>query len=87
MLQTIEAEILPNGHVMFLEPLHLAHKVKAFVTILSDNFTNTATQNTPPNSGNALLSLLNTEPFTSPSNSNTHELDQTILANRNAWND
>lgn len=87
MLKTIEAEVLPNGHVMFLEPLHLAHTVKAFVTILSNNFTNTVTQSISTNSGNALLSLLNTESFTSASNSDPHELAKVILANRNAWNE
>lgn len=86
MLQTIEAEIMPNGHVMFLEPLHLAHKVKAFVTILSDNFSHT-NQVQASNSGKELIDLLCSETFASAPKSDSQELDQTILANRNAWND
>lgn len=86
MLQTIEAEIMPNGQVMFLEPLNLAHKVKAYVTILSDKVTNT-TESHKPNSGKSLLNLLNSETFSSAPKGNGQQLDQTIFANRNAWND
>lgn len=86
MLQTIEAEIMPNGHVMFLEPLNLAHKVKAYVTILSDKVSNT-TENHAPNSGKSLLNLLDSETFSSDPKGNSQQIDQTILANRNAWND
>ena len=35
MLQTLEAEILPNGHIHFLENFSTNRKVKAYVTILS----------------------------------------------------
>ena len=86
MLQTIEAEIMPNGHVMFLEPLNLAHKVKAYVTILSDKVSST-TENHTANSGKSLLDLLNSETFYSAPKGNSQHLDQTILANRNAWID
>lgn len=86
MLQTIEAEIMPNGHVMFLEPLNLAHKVKAYVTILSDKVSNT-TENHTHNSGKSLLNLLNSENFSSALKGNGQQLDQIILDNRNAWND
>ncbi len=86
MLQTIEAEIMPNGHVMFLEPLNLASKVRAYVTILSDKVAGT-NESYAPNSGKELLNLLGSEEFANAPKSNNHQLDQTILANRNAWND
>jgi hypothetical protein len=86
MLQTIEAEIMPNGNVLFLEPLNLAHKVKAYVTILSDRVTGTA-ENHTPNSGKELLNLLGSEEFANAPKTNSNQLDQTILANLNAWND
>ncbi len=35
MLYTLEAEIFPNGEIKLLEPLNLAQKAKAFVTILT----------------------------------------------------
>lgn len=86
MLQTLEAEIMPNGQVLFLEPLNLAHKVKAYVTILSDKVSNTA-ENHAANSGKSLLDLLSSESFSNTPKGNSQHLDQTILANRNAWND
>ncbi len=36
MLQTIEAEILPNGQINFLEDFVLNRKVHAYVTILKE---------------------------------------------------
>ena len=36
MLQTLEAEILPNGQIHFLENFSLDRKVKAYVTILAE---------------------------------------------------
>lgn len=36
MLQTLEAEILPNGQIQFLEKFSLDRKVKAYVTILAE---------------------------------------------------
>lgn len=86
MLQTIEAEIMPNGNVLFLEPLNLAHKVKAYVTILSDNVVG-ITESYASNSGRELLNLLSSDDFANSPKSNSRQLDQTILANRNAWND
>jgi hypothetical protein len=70
MLQTSEAEIMSNGHAMFLEPLNLAHKAKAYVTILSNKVSKTSDNHTP-NSGKFLLSLLNSETFSSAPKSNS----------------
>ena len=39
MLQTLEAEISPNGHIHFLEDFSLDRKVQAYVTILADSDT------------------------------------------------
>lgn len=85
MLQTIEAEILPNGHIMLLEPLNLKHKVKAYVTILSDVVG--TSESDAPNCGKELLQLLSSDDFANAPKSNSHQLDQITLANRNTWND
>jgi hypothetical protein len=37
MLQTLEAEIYPGGQIQFLENFALDHKVRAYVTILTES--------------------------------------------------
>ncbi|SFR49331.1 hypothetical protein [Thiomicrospira sp. ALE5] len=39
MLQTLEAEIYPGGQIQFLEKFALDHKVRAYVTILTESET------------------------------------------------
>ena len=59
---------------------------QARVIIESDKATKTNV-NHAPNSGHALLHLLSSESFACAPKSNSQHLEQTVLANRNAWHD
>jgi hypothetical protein len=59
----------------------------AYVTGLSDEASNITETHDAPNSGQSLLHLLSSEPFTSAPKGNSQHLDQTIHANRNIWTD
>ena len=83
MLHTLEAVITPTGQVKFSEPYTLNHSVKAYVTILPD----APAEQIKKASGQALLQLLETEPFVKASLGDSVKLEQQIQHNRNAWND
>lgn len=51
-----------------------------------DTPTNTSVKHAP-NGGNALLHLLSSESYACAPKSNSQHLEQTVLANRNAWHD
>lgn len=82
MLRTLEATITQNGLVKFNEPYTLDHTVKAYITILPD----THSEHVKPSSGQALLQILSTEPFTTAPMGDAQKLAQQIEQNRNAWN-
>jgi len=72
MLQAIEAEISPDGQVTLLEPVHLAHRARAVVTILSPIDESLAKRG----SGEALLGILDSADFVAAEPGD---------AERNAW--
>lgn len=83
MLQAIEAEISPDGKVTLLEPVHLAHRARAVVTILSP------IDETSPErgSGKALLGILDSGDFAAAQPGDPDRMEREITANRNAWGD
>ncbi len=82
MLQAIEAEISPDGQVTPLEPLHLAQRARAVVTILAP------IDETTPKRGSAaaLLSILDSSEFAGAVPGNPESMEREIAANR-AWGD
>ena len=86
MLHTLEAVITQTGQVKFSEPYTLNHSVKAYVTILPD-VPDVPAEQIKKASGQALLQLLETEPFVKASLGDSVKLEQQIQHNRNAWND
>ena len=84
MLQTLEAEIYPNGEVKLLEPINLVEKTRAFVTILSDSFNTIKTTEPVTNDGQALLlHLIQSPKFNVLSAGCSTEIDQRIQEQRN----
>jgi len=83
MLQAIEAEISPDGKVTLLEPVHLAHRARAVVTILAP------IDETAPRRGTAaaLLSILDSPEFASAVPGDPDRMERDIAANRDAWGD
>lgn len=83
MLQAIEAEISPDGTVTLLEPVHLAHRARAVVTILSP------IDETAPKRGSAeaLLGVLDSAEFASVAPGDPERMEREITANREAWGD
>jgi len=82
MLQAIEAEISPDGKVTLLEPVHLAQRWRAVVTILAP------IDDTAPKRGSAaaLLSALDSPEFASARPGDPDLMEREIAANR-AWAD
>jgi hypothetical protein len=80
MLQAIEAEISPDGQVTLLEPVHLAQRSRAVVTILAP------IDETAPKRGSAaaLLSVLDSPEFVSAQPGDPDRMEREIAANR-AW--
>ncbi len=87
MLQTLEAEIYPNGEVKLLEPLNLVEKTRAFVTILSGNMNPIKTKEQVANNGQALLQLIQSPNFNKLPATCATEIDQRIQDQRNAWDE
>ena len=83
MLQAIEAEISPDGQVTLLEPVHLAQRSRAVVTILAP------IDETAPKRGStaALLSVLDSPEFASAKPGDPDRMEREIAANRDAWGD
>ena len=82
MLQAIEAEISPDGQVTLLEPVHLAQRSRAVVTILAP------LDDTAPKCGSAaaLLSVLDSPELASAEPGDPDRMEREIAANR-AWAD
>ena len=83
MLHAIEAEISTDGQVILLEPIRLAHPVRAVVTILSP----CEPVQPAPATGAALLALLDSPSFATAPPGDPAEMERIIAANRNAWED
>jgi hypothetical protein len=83
MLQAIEAEISPDGQVTLLEPVHLAHRARAVVTILAP------IDETAPKRGSAaaLLSILDCPELAGAVPGDPDRMEREIAANRDAWGD
>lgn len=83
MLQAIEAEISPDGTVTLLEPVHLARRARAVVTILSP------IDETAPKRGSAeaLLGVLDSAEFAGAAPGDPDRMEREIAANREAWGD
>jgi hypothetical protein len=83
MLQAIEAEISPDGQVTLLEPVHLAQRSRAVVTILAP------IDETAPKCGSAeaLLSVLDSPGFASAEPGDSERMEREIAANREDWGD
>lgn len=80
MLQAIEAEISPDGKVTLLEPVHLAHRARAVVTILSP-----IDETTPKRgSGQALMGILDSAEFVGAKPGDPERMEREIAANREA---
>lgn len=83
MLQAIEAEISPDGQVTLLEPLHLAQRARAVVTILTP-----IDESVPARaSGKALLDMLDSADFATAQPGDPERMEREIAANRDAWGD
>ena len=82
MLQAIEAEISPDGQVTLLEPVHLAQRSRAVVTILAP------IDETGPKRGSAaaLLSVLDSPEFANAKPGDPERMEREISVNR-AWGD
>jgi hypothetical protein len=83
MLQAIEAEISPDGQVTLLEPVHLAQRSRALVTILAP-IDETARKR---GSAEALLQLLDSAEFVTAEPGDPDRMEREIAANRDAWGD
>lgn len=83
MLQAIEAEISPDGKVTLLEPVHLAHRARAVVTILSPIDETMPERGT----GKALLGILDSSAFATAEPGDPERIEREIAANRDAWGD
>ncbi len=83
MLQAIEAEISPDGTVTLLEPVHLAHRARAVVTILAP-IDDAAPER---GSGKALLSILDSPDFATAQPGDPDRMEREIASNRDAWGD
>ena len=83
MLQAIEAEISPDGKVTLLEPVHLAQRSRAVVTILAP------IDEAAPKRGSAaaLLGVLDSPELTSATPGDPDRMEREIAANREAWGD
>jgi len=81
MLQAIEAEISPDGQVTLLEPVHLTHRARALVSILSP------IDETLPvwGSGKALVDILDSADFVTAKPGDAERMEQEIAANRDPW--
>jgi hypothetical protein len=80
MLHSIEAEIGTDGQVILLEPIRLAHPVRAVATILSPC---EPVQPAPAATGTALLALLDGPAFATAPPGDPAEMERIIAANRN----
>jgi len=78
MLQAIEAEISPDGQVTLLEPVHLAQRSRAVVTILAP------IDETAPKRGSvaALLRVLDGPELASAEPGDPERMEREIAANR-----
>jgi len=77
MLQAIEAIIDPNGTVRWSEPLQIAHPMRAVITLMQPI----------ENKGNyqSIIDLLNSPLFANAPVGDPVAMEETIRANRNAW--
>lgn len=82
MLQAIEAEVSPDGQVTLLEPLHLAQRTRAVVTILTPIDEPVPTRA----SGKALLDMLDSADFATAPPGDPERMEREIAANR-SWGD
>lgn len=83
MLQSVEAEITPDGRVTLLEPVHLSQAARAIVTILAPFGVPVAAKG----SGAALLKVLDSPAFAASPAGDPARMEREIAANRDAWGD
>ncbi len=83
MLQAIEAEISPDGQVTLLEPVHLACRARAVVTILSPIDAPLLERG----SGKALVDILDSADFVGARPGDPERMERDIATNRKAWGD
>lgn len=79
MLQAIEAIIETNGTVRLLEPIQPKHQMRAIITLLEPLETQ--------GNSKAVLALLQSPAFQNAPKGNTENMEATIQANRNGWDD
>lgn len=81
MLQAIEAEIRPDGQVTLMEPVHLTHRARALVSILSP------IDETLPVRGSdrALVDTLDSAAFVAAGPGDPERMERQIAANRDPW--
>ncbi len=81
MLVTVIAEIDVNGEVEILEPLKVAKRTRAIITLLDDP------GNTPESKGNgaAMLQYLKDNPLPETRRRSAKEIEETIEELRNSW--
>jgi hypothetical protein len=87
MLQSIEAEVSPDGRVTLLEPVRLAARARAVVTILPETSAPTGTLGAAAGRGMDLLAVLDSPGFTGAKPGDPAQMERTIDANRAAWGD
>jgi len=83
MMQSVEAEITPDGRVTLLEPVHLPQTARAIVTILAPSGAPGAVKG----SGAALLKILDSPAFAVAPVGDPARMEREIAANRDAWGD
>ena len=80
MLQTVEAEIKPDGSITLLEPIQVKKTARALVTVLENG--------NGANEGNVrqMLEFLRNNRLPAESRRSAGEIDAGIEDNRNSWN-
>ena len=87
MLQTIEVEIDPSGHVHPLEPLTFIPAGRAYLTLLPAPNKELRTSIAGDSSAAKALELLNSPRFAQRPAAHSHEVQQRIGELRNDWGD
>jgi hypothetical protein len=82
MLQTVEAEIDVNGEIRLLEPLRVAKKSRALVTLLENGG---EAQTEQKGEAHKMLEFLQNRRLSPEAGRSTEEIEAVIEENRNSW--
>ena len=86
MLQAVNVEVDPSGHVKFMEPLVLQQRYRAVLTILEPVKDQEGSDTSPPHGSNsALLKFLAENRLPLESRLSTETIDEQIREAREGW--